>query len=307
MLKEKYSLSWHDYSEHLKSMMKEFMMNENFSDVTLVTDDKIHINANIDILSACSPVFRNILKKEKNYNQIMYLRGILFSEMESIMQFIYLGEATFYEERMGEFLAVAKSLEITGLCNTLAESNDESNEAPPQDPESSTEDSKEQTVIPLNLKQGSEERREQGVDKKQKNEQTKSVLEDMKYACNQCENQFTSLGYLNVHIKAKHEGIKYDCRECDQKFSSQNNLYVHNQSIHEGIRHACDQCDFQASQTGVLSRHKKSKHEGVRYACAHCDYQASRQDALSRHIKSTHKTVHVHNIKRGGWKSRWLQ
>merc|ERR1719234_2496832 len=122
---EKYSLTWHTYSDHLKNMMKEMMMNEDFSDVTFVTEDKKHIKANINILSSCSPVFRDILKKEKNSNQIMYLRGVQFSEMESILQFIYLGEATFYEERMDEFLAVAKSLEIKELCNAEAAANDE--------------------------------------------------------------------------------------------------------------------------------------------------------------------------------------
>ena len=105
---EKYSLTWHTYSDHLKNMMKELMMNEDFSDVTLVTEDKKQIKANINILSACSPVFKDILKKEKNSNQIIYLRGIQYSEIKSIMQFIYLGEATFYKERMVEFLAVAK-------------------------------------------------------------------------------------------------------------------------------------------------------------------------------------------------------
>ena len=55
----------------------------------------------------------------------MYLRGVQYSEMESIMQFIYLGEATFYEERMDEFLAVARSLEIKELCNAESDSNDE--------------------------------------------------------------------------------------------------------------------------------------------------------------------------------------
>ena len=40
----------------------------------------------------------------------MYLRGIKYSELDSIMQFIYLGEATFYEERMDEFISVAKLL-----------------------------------------------------------------------------------------------------------------------------------------------------------------------------------------------------
>ena len=110
MHQEKYSLTWHTYSDHLKNMMKELMMNEDFSDVTL---DKKQIKANINILSECSPVFKDILKKEKNSSTVMYLRGIQYSEMESIMQFIYLGEATFYEERMEEFLAAKLNLRQT--------------------------------------------------------------------------------------------------------------------------------------------------------------------------------------------------
>ena len=61
MHQEKYSLTWHTYSDHLRSMMKELMMNEDFSDVTLVTEDKKHIKANINILSACSPVFKVLM------------------------------------------------------------------------------------------------------------------------------------------------------------------------------------------------------------------------------------------------------
>merc|ERR1719264_2493635 len=106
-------------------MMKELMMNEDFSDVTLVTDDKKQIKAHISILSSCSPVFKDILKEAKNSSPMMYLRGIQYSELESIIQFIYLGEATFYEERMDEFLAVAKSLEIKELCNAETETESE--------------------------------------------------------------------------------------------------------------------------------------------------------------------------------------
>ena len=46
MHQEMYSLKWHTYSDHLRSMMKELMMNEDFSDVTLVTEDKKQIQAN---------------------------------------------------------------------------------------------------------------------------------------------------------------------------------------------------------------------------------------------------------------------
>ncbi len=137
---EKYSLTWHTYSDHLKSMMKELIMNEDFSDVTLVTEDKKQIKANINILSA----FKDILKKEKVTSTVMYLRGIQYS----IMQFIYLGEATFYEERMDEFLSVAKVLEIKELCNAEAERNEEPEDEPlTTDSETFNENLKEQTIV----------------------------------------------------------------------------------------------------------------------------------------------------------------
>ena len=145
---EKYNLTWSSYSDHLKSMMKELMMNEDFSDVTLVTEDKKQIKANIYILTACSPVFKDILKKDKNSSPIIYLRGIQYTELESIMQFIYLGETTFHEELMDEFLSVAKSLEIKELCNAEAELNyEQDNEPPPCDPVTSTKNLEEETII----------------------------------------------------------------------------------------------------------------------------------------------------------------
>ena len=83
------------------------------SDVTLVTNDKQQIRAYRNILSACSPVFKSFLQIDsKNANPVIYLKGIQHPEMESIMQFIYLGETRFYEERMNEFLTVSKNLEI---------------------------------------------------------------------------------------------------------------------------------------------------------------------------------------------------
>ena len=52
--------------------MKELMVNEDLADITLITDDKKQIKANINILSACSPLFKDILKKEKNSSPIIY-------------------------------------------------------------------------------------------------------------------------------------------------------------------------------------------------------------------------------------------
>ena len=40
MTQENFNLEWHSYTEHLRNMMKEMLMNENFPDVTLVSEDK---------------------------------------------------------------------------------------------------------------------------------------------------------------------------------------------------------------------------------------------------------------------------
>ena len=47
------------------------------------------------------------------------MRGIQHQEMESILEFIYLGVATFYQERMKEFLNVAKNLEIKEISKDV--------------------------------------------------------------------------------------------------------------------------------------------------------------------------------------------
>ena len=283
MHQEKCSLTWHTYSDHLKIMMKEFMMNEDFSDVTLVTEDKKCIKANINILSACSPVFKDILKKEKNFNQILYLRGIKFTEMESIMQYIYLGEATFYEERMDEFLDVAKSLEIKELCNAKPDLYDEPDDEPsPGDPGKLTEKLREENVASVLNEENQQNDRKRVVSVKEK-----------KYECEQCHKTYSYSGALNNHKQSAHahQGVKFACGQCDYQTTRQSSLTVHIQSKHENIKYDCDQCDYQATQKSNLTVHIQSKHEGVKFACNQCEYQATSLFNLMRHNQSIHDGV----------------
>ena len=308
MNQQKYSVIWHNYSDHLKIMMKELMMNEHFADVTLVTEDKKQIKANIDILSACSPVFKNTLITKNKSSHIMYLRGIQFSEMESIMQFIYLGEAIFCEERMDEFLAVAKSLEINVLCNaeirTKAESKIElspngsvtssetleeetveirrkaesKNEPSPDDPVKSSETLEEETVKSDHLKmQVFKERRREVV--------------NGKFKCHQCDKSYAHGSHLTSHIQSKHEGIKYPCDQCNYQATTQGSLRIHTKSKHEGVKYDCDQCDYQSTQPSNLYTHKLSVHKGVRYSCDQCGFHATRQSGIARHIQEVHEGV----------------
>ena len=266
------------------------MTSSEFADVTLVTDDKQQIRAHRNILSGCSPVFKNILQIDRdNANPIIYLRGIQYSEMESIMQFIYLGEARFCEERMSEFLLVAKNLEIKNLSTSIEMKDD---------PTSSNEESSEhQTTFADNdvdedpaktLNEDGEYFDNQTHTSTKPTTRNKTINKSCKYACNQCDYQATHQGNLTVHIQSKHEGVKYACNKCDYQAKRPYILRSHIQSIHEGVKYSCNECEKQFTQRNNLTVHIQTIHEGVTHDCNQCDYQARGQSNLLNHIKKMH-------------------
>ena len=266
---EKYTLTWHNYSDHLREALQEMLSTSDFADVTLVTDDKQQIRAHRSILSTCSPVFKNILHlSHDNANPVIYLRGIQHSEMESIMQFIYLGEARFYEERMSEFLQVSRDLEIKDLSTGIrmkdqTDSNDESSEHQ----SNADEDVGDDSALTRKKDDNVEYQTQTHTSKRpiiRNNEANKKVRRtdgDIKYDCIQCDKQYTDLSSLTTHIRSKHEGIKYACNQCDKQYTDRSSLRKHIQSAHETVKYTCNQCDYQARYPSHLTNHlQKRKH-----------------------------------------------
>ena len=44
---DKYTLTWHSHPDYLREIMREMMTSDDFTDVTLVTDDKKTIKASL--------------------------------------------------------------------------------------------------------------------------------------------------------------------------------------------------------------------------------------------------------------------
>ena len=77
------------------------MQSNKSSDVTIVCEDKTRYKVHKFVLNACSPVFQSIIDNlPENEGSVVYLRGVFSQEMKSIIQFMYLGQATFYQNRM---------------------------------------------------------------------------------------------------------------------------------------------------------------------------------------------------------------
>ena len=84
-------------------MLHEMLMPNKLTVVTLVCDDRKQFKAHKVVLSACSSFFKNILHDLPENSSVIYLTGIQHQEMESILEFMYLGVATFNQERKNEF------------------------------------------------------------------------------------------------------------------------------------------------------------------------------------------------------------
>ena len=117
---EHFKLNWQTYSDHLKELMEALMNTKKSADVTLVCNDKTKLKAHKFVLSACSPVFQSIIDElPHREDTFIYLRDVDSKEMKSILQFMYLGQATFNQDRLKEFLDVTKSLKIKEISNTV--------------------------------------------------------------------------------------------------------------------------------------------------------------------------------------------
>ena len=110
------SLFWDEFESLAKNTFIDLFNNNNFTDVTLVCEDDKQLNAHKVILSACSSFFKRILLKNQHNNPLIYLNGISFEVLESIIHFIYLEEAKVNNNNLDKFLDAGKVLEI--YCST---------------------------------------------------------------------------------------------------------------------------------------------------------------------------------------------
>ena len=106
------NLCWDSYPSHLRTMLVGMMTSSAYTDVTLVCGDQVQFKAHKVVLSASSPVMRNILESNNSDNPLIYLRGVQHEDMEAILQFIYLGEVTVKQGRTEEFFKLARDFEI---------------------------------------------------------------------------------------------------------------------------------------------------------------------------------------------------
>ena len=109
---------------------------------------------------------------------------------------------------------------------------------------------------------------------------------NLPYKCAQCDKQFRSLNFYEVHVSA-HEGITlYKCDKCMKNFKYKQSLTIHEKickSLTPGIK--CEICDSVFTRSSFMKEHVRSKHGAVIFKCKTCNRPYQWRSSLFRHEK----------------------
>ena len=114
MSSEKFCLKWNDFETNISSAFKDLREDKDFFDVTIACKDD-QIQAHKVILSACSPFFRDVLKRNLHQHPLLYLKSVNYLDFASVLNFMYHGEVNVAQESLNTFLSVAEELKVKGL------------------------------------------------------------------------------------------------------------------------------------------------------------------------------------------------
>ena len=289
------------HQDNLKEMMQQMIVSETFADVTLVGDDKKYIKAHKVILSACSPFIKSILQMDTDTNNAMiYLEGIQYAEIESLLQFVYFGEATLSQERVNDIVSVSKTLQIEELSYCY------------EDPHPHNATHEDLVVKPVGLAAATLRASRKTNEANVHSVKSKKV----EYLCMKCGEQFSTKTFLKKHNQYVHESdptlkvkmisnaksnetsdeyanevedtnIIDECTNTVKLGDTGSTVNHHTNDIDIGLKNTtdgdiiqdgskfmCGKCGKKFSYRRGVIQHLHSAHEGKIFECDQCDYKA---------------------------------
>jgi len=114
---ESFCLKWHDFEANISHGFRDIYNAKDFLDVSLVCEGS-ELQAHKVVLSACSSEFYKILQNHPHQHPLLYMKGVRFSDLQSILTFMYNGEVSLPQDDLNSFLDVAEDLKIKGLTSS---------------------------------------------------------------------------------------------------------------------------------------------------------------------------------------------
>ena len=189
-----------------------------------------------------------------HYHVLLCLEGLSKQDLDNVMNYMYNGEVSIYQEDLDRFLSVAQRLKLEGLLESNQEEEDTDTEHPirPQQ--------RQETIDPLPVISNEEDQKIHKQRMKSRIEGSKQIislnttlsseidatlnenleaLEGGHYRCRLCGKD--SLGMksrnrrqnMKNHVETHVEGLSFNCQHCGKVFRCENSLFKHKSLKHK--------------------------------------------------------------------------
>ena len=281
MTPSNYHLSFDKFPASTSRTFQNLLNDAEFTDVTLVCEDDIQIEAHKVILSSSSSFFHRILLKNPHQHPLIYITGIKHRELERIIHFIYKGETDVAKDDLENFMRSAKELEISELLTSeddliveISGNDAFKSDIKAENVETLIEDFEQQedtSVVEFDNETGGNHhviieenaRSETNIKKQRITSEEKDDDKNLKkFICKNCDYRTNAKAHFYRHI-ARHpenNSAKFECDDCVKQFNSNEALKYHKKSVHDGVRFTCSYCNHTSSSAQNLKRHDASKH-----------------------------------------------
>ena len=242
-------LSNSGYLQNQARFYSELLESQELTDVTLACDG-YQVGAHRTVISASSLFLRDVIKNSKHQNPFIYLKGVSKETLDSMLMFIYAGEATVLTENLEILIEVGNELRVIGLMedeiyNTENLEKNKSIKKP----------RKEKTVKIIQAGKPNTDNMEN-----QKNNSTEPKIE--KYDDISDNGLQMEINKILTKRQDENKGTVHVCTVCDKEGKSKEKIRLHIETHLEGFSHKCNYCDVVKKTRGSLSFHEWRYHTG---------------------------------------------
>jgi len=315
---EKFCLRWNDFEKNISSSFRELKEDKDFFDVTLACDES-QIQAHKVILSACSPFFRSVLKKNPHQHPLLYLKGVKYEEILLVLNFMYHGEVNVAQDELNSFLSVAEDLQVKGLSQNQPKSSRPAQQESNNFKRFPTEESSPAVSLPRPIKQPrpkpSYSQPPVTTEKFQARKEIHEVPPQIKTEAPvviDCEDEQENTQQIveSGDYQAEQVGYEYDqtyqdesmmYQEGEMQMDMEGQMQDSNQDPYGHIKqyavknphetgYSCSLCGKKCRDMYLMREHVEALHDlSPGYLCNICSKELKSHRGLKEHVKKFHK------------------
>ena len=284
-------------SEQWLTTFTDLYRNNILTDVTLICDDRVKINAHKIVLCAGSSLFRDFLVNNTHSHPLLFLKGVKQDQLKPLLQFLYHGQVKIAQDDLNDLLRIAQELEVLGLSDDTSIGHDAERKK---------------------MEQAEEKISTEKSFRNMRTDKMKSDSNNPNFSCNKCNFKGISQNSLSRHIALLHKNNDFEanpsekelyyCLLCEFKGISPQSLEKHKSIMHnneneEQFSQMKEQLSPIDEQISLIKEQLSPTEEQLppmkeqleleflgteNYDCEHCEFKGISVESLKHHNQMLH-------------------